>query len=99
MRNCLLIAVAEAKAAAKGLDTLGAKMKAAMDATRNHWLITDEEERFQAAIHGLAAAVDEATVERIRVELDGLQQLQAGQMPVIDEDFEPIGLLKAWRDG
>ncbi len=102
MNNTLLkVAVAEAKAAAKGLDTLEAKIKAAMDTTRNHWLVTDEEERFQAAIHGLAATVDEATVERMRIELQFLQGIQSGRVDLsgIDEDYEPIGLLKAWRDG
>ena len=102
--NLLAIAGTEAERACKGIEDLQERCKAAMQATRNHWLVTDEDERFHAAVAAIYATSDENTQDRIRKELNILRTLSAGATGVVVqfpdvEEFEPIGLLRLWQEG
>lgn len=97
MNNAIAIAATEAKEAALKHTDLTEQIKAAMRVASNHWLITDENEQFQSAIAGVILAVDFDTQERIKKELNALRGLTIGNINGLDFEFEPIGLLKLWR--
>lgn len=65
--------------------------------TKNHWLITDEDERFKAAVAGVLLVVDSDTQERIRAELAFMEAITTGGY-VGDFNFEPVGLLRIWQE-
>jgi RNase H-fold protein (predicted Holliday junction resolvase) len=48
-----MIAVTEATEAAKEKSDLISKILAAMEVTKNHWMLTDEDLRFKAAVAGV----------------------------------------------
>ena len=88
------------------------KLGAAMRATRDHWLVTDEDSQFRAAISGVMLYYGEGSEEynRLRWEMEALNRIGAAisaAMSGIGVDFfstlgeqkyEPIGLLKLWRE-
>ncbi len=99
------IAITEAKLAAEGKGTLEERLEVAMHATKNHWLLTDEDRRFTAAIGGVLLVSNEEEQERIKVELGILRALSAAcsgapmdmtALPDPDE-YTPVGLQKMWK--
>lgn len=103
------ICAMEAREACKGEPDLIERIRKAMKAVRNHWMVTDETQQFRAAV---AAAILESTgeererIERSAKELNRvsamLSALQAG-VPVDVEAMEPapadvIPLAKMWRE-
>ncbi len=98
--------IAAAEAARDGL-SLEDRARAAMRATRSHWLATDEADQFAAACEGLARTCSPEEVERIEAELRTNMALNAllSGVPVDLEaalaakgDTEPLGLSKLWRE-
>ena len=73
MNNLIHVAIAEAKAAAKLETTLKGRLEAAMRATRNHWLVTDDDSRFQAAVAAAYELSDDSDRTRIERELSVLR--------------------------
>ena len=102
--SVLMIAVTEAKLAAEKETTLEGRLKAAMNATKDHWMLTDEDSRFRAAICGAMLLSDEKDKERITREITQLKTLNAMMdgVPVNLEGIKvnkpPIGLMKMWRE-
>lgn len=107
--NSVLIAAVEAESAARdaGNAPLEDRARAAMRATRGHWLATREDDQFLAACEGLARVCSPEEVERIAAELRAQQALAAilSGVPVdLDaavaqrEEHEPIGLMLLWRE-
>lgn len=101
----LMIALTEAESAAKGETTLIGRLKAAMRATKNHWMLTDEDGRFRAAVGAVLLLSDEETQERIKKELTILRTLAAATNGVpVDfgglhiEKGEAIGLIGIWNE-
>lgn len=99
-----MIAVTEAKAAAKNETTLEGRLEAAMNATKDHWLLTDEDGRFRAAKGAVLLLGEAEDKERIKFEIKQLRTLSA-MMSGVPIDFEkieelknPIGLLKVWQE-
>lgn len=99
------IAVTQAESAAKGKESLVDRLKAAMRATKDHWLLTDEDGRFRAAIGGVLLISDEETQERIKKELLILRTLSAAiegipvNMGALQlEPGDAIGLMKLWKE-
>ena len=100
-----LIAITEASEAAKGKLALITKVRSAMEVTCNHWMLTDEDLRFKAAIAGAITACDSDQEKEILVKemkaLNALSALFSG-IPVdfsrVDMPKNPIGLLKLWSD-
>ena len=87
------------------------QLKAAMNATANHWMVLDEDTQFRGAIAGVLLVAEERgdteTQERLTHEvqlLRGLSALLAG-VPVDAEQLvaktedgpKPLGLIKLWR--
>jgi hypothetical protein len=100
--NLLAIAATEAKAAAASESTLEAQLRAAMCVTRTHWLVTDEDDRFKAAVAAVFELSDPETQERLGAELQALRGLAEGKagalFGMLDAGQEPVGLLGLWRE-
>lgn len=105
MDNTDLIAITEAESAAKGKETLEERLEAAMNATKDHWLLTDEDRRFMAAVGGVLLVSNEEEQERIKSEVSILKTISAGcsGVPIKIEELlkqsrtEPIGMMKMWK--
>lgn len=112
LSNTMLIAIHEAKGAAESESgNLEAKLTAAMKATKDHWLITSDDERIRAAVGGvmLVYGKDSKEYARLEQEMNVIRKLNAmlfaGQQGLsvdIDEntfktEYEPIGILKLWE--
>ena len=104
--NVISIVSAECKHAAEGKETLEERIEAAFSVARNHWLTTDDNERFQGGVTAIYELSDEETRERITQEMDALKTLNAmlSGVPVDFERFneqtkkmKPIGLMKKWK--
>lgn len=100
----LMIAIIEAKSAAKDERTLEKKLKASMNVTKNHWMLTNEDDRFRAAIGAVLLLSNEVDKERIVKEMEQLKILSL-IMSGASVDFmkfekleNPIGLMKMWGD-
>lgn len=107
----ITIAAQEGRAACKGEPNLDQRVIKAMRACRNHWMVTDEEQQFRAAL--VAAILESEGEERSRIERSAkalnrigamLQALQAG-VPVdlaamADEkqDDDLLPLRKMWDE-
>jgi hypothetical protein len=109
MNNLLMIAATEAKSAAMRCDgDLKAKALAAFAAVRNHWLVLDDDDRFKAGCAGLILALPKGSEDyrRIEIEIETLAALGRAvsggvfEPPdaMLDGNFEPLGLLKLWRE-
>ena len=101
----LMIAMTEAKIAAEGEESLTGRLKAAMRATKNHWMLTNEDGRFRAAVGAVLLLSDEETQERIKKELTVLKTLSAAVdgVPVnfeavLIKEEEVIGLIGMWNE-
>jgi hypothetical protein len=109
----LSLMLTEAKAIiAEEQGSLLGMLKAAMKATRNHWMCLNEDKQFRAAVGAvmLHYGKDSEEYERLGKEMDSLNKasavftaLQVG-VPIdwesmeTESDYEPIGLLKLWKN-
>ena len=109
MNNAVLAIVAtEAKQAAQKETTLEGRLRAAMNAVKDHWMVTDDDVRFQGAVAGAHMLSDDSDKKRIEFELRFLRTMSAASsgVPVnlgalleeAGEDYEPIGLTKLWHE-
>lgn len=111
MNEIVLIAAVEAETAAKAAEdtTLEGRLRAAMQATANHWMATNEDDQFLAACEGTARVVDDEDRERIEASLRLLQTLSAAASGVpVDFDAllpdgaedrpKPARLQPLWRE-
>ena len=102
--NILMIAVTEAKAAAENETTLEGRLRAAMAATKDHWMVTGEDDRFRSAVAGALLLSNEDDKDRIKREMDQLRTLNAAisGVPVNFDAIKPlenpVGLMKMWRE-
>lgn len=105
--TALRIAMAEAKGAVEraGDGSLEDRLRAAMKATYRHWMATDEDVQFRAAVGGvLLATDDEAEKERLTAEVHQLRLLSAtlSGLPIDPEAItpleEPIGIMRLWHE-
>lgn len=102
MDNSMCIAVTEAREACKGKKSLPKRVRSAMEATKHHWLVTDENKRFQAAIAGLLVECSEEERERVAKEMKALQTLNTmlSGVKVDMSNFEvpkkPLKLMEIW---
>ena len=100
----LMIAVTEAKRAAEKETTLEGRLKVAMNATKDHWMVTDAEEQFRAAIGAVLLLSEGEDKDRIMLEMKQLRILgaMANGVPVDFEQIKPlenpIGLTKLWKN-
>jgi len=101
MDNVLMIAVTETKRAASKETILEGRLTAAMNATKDHWMVTDEDARFRAAVGGVLLLSEGEDKERIESEIKQLKILAAmlSGIPIINPEplLNPIGLMKMWK--
>lgn len=75
--NSMMIAISEAREACKGKKSLPQRVSAAMKAVKHHWLVTDENKRFQSAIVAVLRECSEKERERVSTEMKALQTLNS----------------------
>lgn len=102
----LVIAATEAKARIDGKEfaTLEDRCKEAMRATKGHWMATDEDTQFRAAVGAVMMTCSPEDKTRIEEELAVLKMLAAMQQGV-PVDFsqmtppeKPVALTKLWQE-
>lgn len=105
------IAMAEAASSVKKAEGIEAKFKAAANVTRGHWMCTDEDQQFRAAVGAVMIDYGASSPEfaRIDAEMTSIEMLnaiitaaQSGvgiSLPDELPDFERVGLLDMWREG
>lgn len=111
MDNLVALAAMDAQyAAEKAEPNLEAQLRAAMEATRSHWMVTNEDTQFMAACEGTARVCSPEDKERIEASLRLLSSLSAassgvpvdfGALLPDDEDEEPVKparLMPLWRE-
>lgn len=85
-------------------ESLAERLRAAMKVGREHWMITDEDERFRASVGAVLLSATEDEREQISTELGVLRDFSAlcSGVPVdvgrIQMPENPIGLLGLWRE-
>ena len=100
----LMIAVTEAKEAAKVEASLEGKLRAAMNATKNHWMATDQDTQFKAAIGAVLLLIDGEEKSRLEEELLALKNVNAMfsgvsvNIDAIKVPENPIGVMKMWQE-
>lgn len=108
----LSLVVSECEAAIKDCsDNLEARLRAAMKAAANHWMVFDKNLQFLGAVGAVMEhyGKDSPEYERLAAELDGLkkfnaivQAAQAGLSVDLSNvsmpTHEPIGLMKLWHE-
>lgn len=105
MDNCQIIAAMEARhAAERATGDVREKLRAAMTATVNHWLLRTEEDRLRAAVAGTVLAFGENSTEaeQLTRELRLLHALFGGHTSEIvaaaEEGFQAVGILTLWKE-
>jgi hypothetical protein len=101
--TALLLAVTEAREVCKGKKTLRSRLLAAMKATKNHWLVTDDNTRLQAAVAATMMESEEDDKERLKEEWDALKHLSAalsgvGTLNGLVPPKRPVGIVKMWAE-
>lgn len=102
----MIIALTEAKAKIDRTKPVKDQLIAAMNATKDHWMATDEDTQFRAAIGAVMVGIEGDDLERIKTELRMLKTLGAmiSGVPVDlaaaapPDDFKAIGLQGLWDD-
>jgi len=103
MNNTLIIPFSEAKHAAEGLEDIEDILKAAMKATKNHWMVANEDEQFQAALAATLCLCKDEDKERFEKEVRNLKILSSALsgVPVdwgaTEEIENPIGIMDIWN--
>lgn len=104
MDNLTAIVATEAKRAAEKVEGLETKLRAAMEAVKDHWLVTDENKLLQGAVGGAILTMSEDDRERTVKTWKSLQaiSLAASGVPIafdaLDHDFEPVAILPLWDE-
>lgn len=114
MNNLVLIAMTEAKAAVEKTEGgLVEKLEASMRAVSNHWMVTNKDEQFQAAIGAVMDFYggESEEVRHIEWEIGNIKRInsvlnsasngiQLDWETVIEEsdEFESVGLINMWQE-
>jgi hypothetical protein len=101
-----MIAAMEARSALRGktFPTLEDKIKAAMRVTKDHWMETDENNQFLAAIEAVFPECSPEDQAKIKDEISMLQMLGAATQGVpvdfsrMPEIKNPIALRRLWAE-
>lgn len=98
-----MIAVTEAEEAAKKKKYLVEKVRAAMEVTNHHWMLTDDDLRFKAAVAGTIMSCEkDCEREILSKEIKALNSLSAllSGVPVdlsqIEMPKTTVGLMQLW---
>lgn len=106
--NAISIAATEASHHAKDKYTLHEQLIIAMECTKNHWMVTDEDDQFTAAVAAvylIASPEDQKLlademkmIRKVNAALNALQQGVKVDMGSIDAYAKPpIGLMDLWH--
>lgn len=103
--NSLCIAVVETREACKGKKSLKARLKAAMDFAKSHWLVTNDGERLWAAVTATVLEGDKKQSKELCVEWKAICNLEnilrgggtLASLEGIDLPKKPLDILKLWE--
>lgn len=105
MDNLILIVATEAKSAGEGVEDFEAMSRACMKQAVNHWMVTDDGQRFHGACVAIYELADDTMKERVKHTLDMLRGLSAASsgLPIdfsqmMAGDVEPLPLVKWWQE-
>lgn len=110
MDNSIMIGIAELRTNVDPKQPLKERLKVAMRAALEHWLVLDEENQFKMAIGAVLIEATEEEQERINIDLKFLKAMSsaAGGVPVdfgrlmeeLGEDgaTKAVGLQKLWGE-
>jgi hypothetical protein len=111
--NTMRICMADLEKSVKPEMSLEDRLRAAMSATRGHWLVTNEDEQFRCAVGAvmLSYGPDAPEFDRLSWEMEGIRKVSAmitaasaGLSVNLSEDdfntkqYEPIGLIAMWKE-
>ena len=80
------------------------RLRAVMKVGREHWMITDEDERFRASVGAALMSATDEEQEQIKTELHALRDFSAlcSGIPIdvsrIVVPENPVGLLALWKE-
>lgn len=105
--NAVAIVALEARQAVEALPagtSLEDRLRAAMKASRDHWMATDEGDQLMGAceaVYGLASSTERERIEADLRVMSSLSALMSG-VPVaidqIDVPENPLGIRRLWRE-
>ena len=115
MNNLMSIAITEVKASISGLHgDISDLLRAAMKITKNHWLVTSEADRLNAAVGGVMVhyGQDSEEYKRLSWEMKNINRLNAALSAAmsgvsvnfesvvseINDDMKPVGILALWKE-
>jgi len=93
---------AEARANINKAESLEDKLKAAFTVAKDHWMFTEKDTQFQAALSAVLRNIDGEEKERLDEEFNSIKALNAllsgvsVNMPEITH--EPIGIIGMWKE-
>jgi len=110
MENSIMIGITELQSSIDPKQPLEERLKVAMRAALNHWLVIDEESQFKMAVGAVMLSATEEEKERIEIDLKFLKSMSAAAsgvpidfgrlMKELGEDSEvkAVGLRKLWDE-
>ena len=110
MDGGIMIMSAELRHLAEKHETIEEMFRAVVPSAREHWMVIDEDEQFRGAIGAVLLALQEkgreGEMERITKELNMLKAVSLIGTPgvnvnlgdIMEDGFEPIGMLKIWKE-
>ena len=110
METSIMVGIAELRGKVDPKQPLEERLKVAMRAALNHWMVIDEESQFKMAIGAVLAEATEEEQERINIDLKFLRAMSsaASGVPVdfdrligeLGEDSadKAVGLRKLWDE-
>ena len=107
LRTAISIIEAESRDIVDAANTVEGKLTAAFSIARDHWMFTDEDTQFQAAIGVVMSKLDKDSIDYRRMEEDltvmRILNAMISGVPVDlsqigERETETLGLVKMWKD-
>lgn len=104
--NLVMIAATDATSAGKDIEDFEEMSRACMKAVANHWLVTDDDQRFMGACFAIYTLADDEMQERVHYTMNMLKELSAAMRfertfnldELITSNIEPLPLIKWWKE-
>lgn len=105
--NLIAIAMVEPTSALEQLADdapLADRFRCAFKAVQRHWMVTDPEKQYRAAVGAVYTLASEDERERIEAEMQSLNALNAmlSGLPIdldrVETPDDPIGIMKLWYE-
>ena len=104
MSNSEMVAITEGREACRGEKRLKDRLLAAMKCLKNHWLVTDEDDRLRLAICAVVLESGEEDVKTVKEEWNALRALsdilsgRGGNAGDIKIPEKSVGIMRMWKE-